>query len=92
MKVIETLKTNNKHSNKKQMSLKESNMLPLGTKAPDFILLDTVSGMMKSLDHVRGEKATVIVFSCNHCPFVIHVNLYTLCIYFVQIRIFFRHF
>lgn len=74
MKVIETLITNNKHSNKKQMSLKESNMLPLGTKAPDFILLDTVSGMMKSLDHVRGEKATVIVFSCNHCPFVIHVN------------------
>ena len=45
------------------MSLKESNMLPLGTKAPDFTLLDTVSGMMKSLDRVRGEKATVIVFS-----------------------------
>ena len=45
------------------MSLKESNMLPLGTKAPDFTLLDTVSGMMKSLNRVRGEKATVIVFS-----------------------------
>ena len=56
------------------MSLKESNMLPLETTAPDFNLLDTVSGMNKSLDSVRGDKATVIIFSCNHCPFVIHVN------------------
>ncbi len=56
------------------MALKESNMLPLGTVAPDFTLPDTVSGMMLSLDRVKGENATVIIFSCNHCPFVIHVN------------------
>jgi len=59
---------------KYKMALKESNMLPLGTKAPNFNLPDTVSGMMKSLDDVRGNKASVIIFSCNHCPFVIHVN------------------
>lgn len=56
------------------MALKESNMLPLGTQAPDFTLQDTISGMMLSLDQVKGDKATVVIFSCNHCPFVIHVN------------------
>ncbi len=56
------------------MSLKESNMLPLGTKAPSFSLVDTVSGRTLSLDDIRGEKGTMIVFSCNHCPFVIHIN------------------
>ena len=51
-----------------------SNMLPLGTKAPDFTLPDTVSGKMLSLNSLKGEKGTVIFFICNHCPFVIHVN------------------
>lgn len=49
-------------------------MLPLGTQAPDFTLPDTVSGDHLNLDDLRGEQATVIIFSCNHCPFVIHVN------------------
>lgn len=56
------------------MARTPSNMLPLGTKAPDFKLLDTVSGNMLSLDNLKGKKATVIMFICNHCPFVIHVN------------------
>ncbi len=56
------------------MALTESNMLPLGTKAPTFILPDTVSGNQVSLDQVKGEKATVVMFICNHCPYVIHVN------------------
>jgi peroxiredoxin len=56
------------------MALTESNMLPVGTKAPSFSLIDTVSGKQLSLDSIRGEKGTMIVFSCNHCPFVIHVN------------------
>ncbi len=56
------------------MARTPSNMLPLGTKAPDFELLDTVSGNMLSLDNLKGKKATVIMFICNHCPFVIHVN------------------
>ena len=56
------------------MARTPSNMLPLGTQAPDFSLFDTVSQETLSLDHLRGEKGTVIMFICNHCPFVIHVN------------------
>jgi peroxiredoxin len=49
-------------------------MLPLGTIAPDFTLLDTVSHEILSLNNIKGTNATVILFICNHCPFVIHVN------------------
>ncbi len=51
-----------------------SNMLALGTTAPDFTLIDTFDDNNKSLQHLKGDKATVIMFICNHCPFVIHVN------------------
>ena len=51
-----------------------SNMLPLGTLAPDFSLTDTVSDKLLSLIDLKGEIATVIMFICNHCPFVKHVN------------------
>ncbi|MFY0593991.1 thioredoxin family protein [Roseivirga sp.] len=51
-----------------------SNMLPLGTKAPSFELLDTISGKMCSLEDLKSDKATVIMFICNHCPFVKHVD------------------
>jgi len=56
------------------MARTESNMLPLGTKAPDFELLDTVTNQMVSLQKIRGTKGTVVMFICNHCPFVKHVN------------------
>ena len=56
------------------MAFTESNMLPLGTAAPDFTLPDTVSDQALSLQQVAGESATVIMFLCNHCPYVIHVN------------------
>lgn len=56
------------------MSNTPSNMLPLGTEAFDFKLLDTVSGNFLSLSDLKGQKGTVILFICNHCPFVIHVN------------------
>jgi len=56
------------------MSLKESNMLALGTLAPTFSLPDTVSGSTLTYDDVRGDSGTLVVFSCNHCPFVIHIN------------------
>ena len=49
-------------------------MLALGTIAPAFNLPDTISGENKSLDQLKGEKATVIMFICNHCPFVKHIN------------------
>ncbi|MBD0850966.1 thioredoxin family protein [Maribacter arenosus] len=51
-----------------------SNMLPLGTKAPPFELMDTVSGKTLSLNGLKGEIGTIILFICNHCPFVIHIN------------------
>ncbi|TGV04456.1 thioredoxin family protein [Flavivirga rizhaonensis] len=56
------------------MARTPSNMIPLGTQAPDFNLFDTVSGNNLSLNQLRGNQATVIMFICNHCPFVIHVN------------------
>ncbi|WP_411768035.1 thioredoxin family protein [Winogradskyella sp. A3E31] len=56
------------------MALTPSNMLPLGTKAPDFNLVDTVDDKQKSLETLKGQKGTLIMFICNHCPFVKHVN------------------
>ncbi len=54
------------------MVLTPSTMLPLGTKAPDFSL-PNVDGKTASLADFAGAKAYLIVFMCNHCPYVIHV-------------------
>tara|TARA_R110002050_G_scaffold74772_5_gene160191 strand:- start:7663 stop:8226 length:564 start_codon:yes stop_codon:yes gene_type:complete len=51
-----------------------SNMIPLGTQAPDFNLFDTISENNLSLRQLKGETGTLIMFICNHCPFVIHIN------------------
>jgi len=48
--------------------------ISLGFTAPDFTLPDVVSGKQVSLSELKGEKATVVMFICNHCPFVIHVE------------------
>ncbi len=56
------------------MSLTPSNMLPLGTKAPDFTLPDTITQQSMSLTDLKSEKATMIMFICNHCPFVKHIQ------------------
>jgi len=56
------------------MARTPSTMVALGTTAPDFTLYDTVSGKNVSLVNVKGDVATVIMFICNHCPFVKHVN------------------
>ena len=56
------------------MARTPSNMLPLGTQAPEFRLPDTVSGREATLQDLRGHTGTVIMFICNHCPFVKHVN------------------
>lgn len=56
------------------MAYTESNMLPLGTTAPDFELPDTVSGRTVRLRDVASPKATVVMFLCNHCPYVLYVN------------------
>ena len=55
------------------MALTESTMLPLGTKAPEFALPDTISGRTFTFEEVAGEKGTFVAFICNHCPYVIHV-------------------
>jgi peroxiredoxin len=56
------------------MAAVPSNMLPLGTIAPEFELLDVVSGEQRRLSSLQSHKATVILFICNHCPYVKHVN------------------
>ncbi|MCB9315622.1 MAG: thioredoxin family protein [Lewinellaceae bacterium] len=56
------------------MAYTESTMLPLGTQAPDFELPDTVSGKTVRLSEIISPKATVVMFLCNHCPYVLHVN------------------
>jgi peroxiredoxin len=50
-----------------------SRMLPLGTLAPSFYLKDTNSNNHYTFDELKGNKGTLIVFICNHCPFVHHV-------------------
>ena len=52
----------------------QSMMTPLGTPAPDFDLLDTVSGRRMSLADFSDAKALVVMFICNHCPYVIHIR------------------
>lgn len=56
------------------MALTPSNMLPLGTTAPDFTLPDAVSDKQLSLQQLKSDVATVIMFICNHCPYVKHVQ------------------
>lgn len=57
------------------MALTYSTMaMPLGAVAPDFTLPDTVSGKLYSLSELRSDKATLIMFICNHCPFVQHIQ------------------
>jgi len=47
--------------------------IPLGFNAPDFRLPDMISGKEKTLEQLKSEKATVVVFICNHCPYVLHI-------------------
>jgi len=56
------------------MALTPSNMIPLGTPAPRFILKDEISGKMISLEDYLGKKAVVVMFICNHCPYVKHIH------------------
>lgn len=57
------------------MALTPSNMLPLGTIAPSFSLPDTLNDHQTlSLDDVVIDKGLLIMFICNHCPYVKHIN------------------
>jgi len=56
------------------MALSPSNMLSLGVTAPDFSLPDTISGGTYSLQDLKGDQATLVMFICNHCPYVKHIR------------------
>tara|TARA_B100000886_G_scaffold241448_1_gene169469 strand:- start:77 stop:628 length:552 start_codon:yes stop_codon:yes gene_type:complete len=55
------------------MARTPSSMVTLGTKAPRFELLNTVDDILYSSEELFSENGTVVMFICNHCPFVIHV-------------------
>lgn len=52
------------------MAAVNSTMLELGTKAPNFSLIDTISGKKRELKDFKGNKALLVMFICNHCPYV----------------------
>lgn len=56
-----------------QMALTPSNMLALGTTAPAFNLPQTNSNKIIRFENCKGQNGTVVIFMCNHCPFVIHI-------------------
>ena len=55
------------------MVLTPTKKIPLGYQAPQFTLLNPLTSKVDSLDELKSNKATLIVFMCNHCPYVIHV-------------------
>ena len=55
------------------MAQTPSNMLELGTKAPDFLLPATNFNTNFNFAECKGHKGTLVLFICNHCPFVLHV-------------------
>lgn len=55
------------------MSSTPSTMMDLGTQAPDFKLFDTVNNQLVSLDDFDNAKGLLVVFMCNHCPYVKHI-------------------
>jgi peroxiredoxin len=56
------------------MAVTPSVMRPLGTPAPDFSLTDTVSGRRVALADFKAKKGLLVMFICNHCPYVKHVQ------------------
>lgn len=56
------------------MALTETKKIALGFEAPKFSLLDVVRNEERQLKDLKGERATVFMFICNHCPYVIHVR------------------
>lgn len=56
------------------MALTPSTMLPLGTPAPDFRLLEPATGRHVARRDFAASPALVVAFVCNHCPYVIHLR------------------
>lgn len=55
------------------MARTPSTMLELGVSAPDFSLPEPLTGQTRSLEDFRGAKGLLVMFICNHCPFVLHI-------------------
>ena len=55
------------------MALTPSHMLALNTVAPDFLLSNPVDGTAVPLKDVQGKSGTLVMFICNHCPYVVHI-------------------
>lgn len=55
------------------MAATPTTSIPLGFEAPDFALPECRSGNVLTPAQTFGEKGTVVVFMCNHCPFVVHL-------------------
>lgn len=55
------------------MAATESTMIPLGSTAPNFDLVDARDNRKFSLNDINYEKGLLIIFGCNHCPFARHI-------------------
>ncbi len=55
------------------MSLTPTIKIPLGFTIPEFKLPDAITNSVVSSDDIKGEKGTLVMFICNHCPYVLHV-------------------
>ena len=55
------------------MALTPSSMMALGTQAPTFELIEPKTNQVHSLEHLRGDQGTLVMFICNHCPYVVHI-------------------
>jgi len=55
------------------MTLTPSSMLPLGTTMPEFSLPEPLTGNIVSSSQIKPDQATLVMFICNHCPYVIHL-------------------
>ncbi len=56
------------------MAAAESTMVTLGTRAPSFILKSVTGGNVNLVNYASDSKGIVILFICNHCPYVKHLN------------------
>lgn len=56
------------------MSAVESTMVALGSKAPSFKLPIVTGGFVDLMSYTRYSKGTLVIFICNHCPYVKHIN------------------
>ena len=56
------------------MAATPSQMIELGSKMPVFELMEPANNRLRATSDLTGSKATVVMFICNHCPFVIHIR------------------